>query len=89
MDELALQFQGTKDKLLAQIAALKRLLARMYDRDSIVRTPRTVSSGRAGIRPDFSPLNFRFSEFTKAGLGEHAMPVIDPFQVLRKGVAFC
>jgi hypothetical protein len=30
VDELALQFQGTKDKkLLAQIAALNRLLAKM------------------------------------------------------------
>ena len=35
VDELALQFQGTKDKkLLAQIAALNRLLARMDERDA-------------------------------------------------------
>lgn len=35
VDELALQFQGTKDKkLLQQIAALNRLLARMDDRES-------------------------------------------------------
>ena len=36
VDELALQFQGSKDKkLLAQIAALNRLLARMDERESI------------------------------------------------------
>ncbi len=35
VDELALQFQGTRDKkLLAQIAALNRLLARREERDS-------------------------------------------------------
>ena len=35
VDELALQFQGTKNKkLLQQIAALNRLLARMDDRDA-------------------------------------------------------
>ena len=35
VDELALQFQGTRDKkLLAQIAGLNRLLARMDERDS-------------------------------------------------------
>ena len=41
VDELALQFQGTKEKkLLAQIAALNRLLARMDDRDSNSPNPR-------------------------------------------------
>jgi hypothetical protein len=41
VDELALRFQGTKDKkLLAQIAALNRLLARMDDRDSNASNPR-------------------------------------------------
>ena len=41
VDELALQFQGTKEKkLLAQIAALNRLLARMDDRDSNSSNPR-------------------------------------------------
>jgi hypothetical protein len=41
VDELALQFQGTKNKkLLAQIAALNRLLARMDDRDSNASNPR-------------------------------------------------
>jgi len=41
VDELALRFQGTKDKkLLAQIAALNRLLARMNDRDSNASNPR-------------------------------------------------
>jgi len=35
MDELALQFQGTKDKkIIAQITALNRLLAKMDARDS-------------------------------------------------------
>lgn len=35
MDELALQFQGTKDrKIIAQIAALNRLLAKMDARGS-------------------------------------------------------
>lgn len=35
MDELALQFQGTKDKkIVAQVAALNRLLAKMDARDS-------------------------------------------------------
>jgi len=35
VDQLVLQFQGTKDKkLIAQIAALNRLLAQMDDRDS-------------------------------------------------------
>lgn len=34
MDELALQFQGTKDKkIIAQIAALNRLLAKMDARE--------------------------------------------------------
>jgi hypothetical protein len=42
VDELALQFQGTKEKkLLAQIAALNRLLARMDDRDSNSSNPRS------------------------------------------------
>lgn len=41
VDELALRFQGTKNKkLLAQIAALNRLLARMDDRDSNASNPR-------------------------------------------------
>lgn len=41
VDELALQFQGTKDKkLLQQIAALNRLLARMDDRDADSSKPR-------------------------------------------------
>jgi hypothetical protein len=41
VDELALRFQGTKNKkLLAQIAALNRLLARMNDRDSNASNPR-------------------------------------------------
>jgi hypothetical protein len=41
VDELALQFQDTKDKkLLAQIAALNRLLARMDDRASNASNPR-------------------------------------------------
>ena len=41
VDELALQFQGTKSKkLLAQIAALNRLLARMDDRDPNAANPR-------------------------------------------------
>ena len=41
VDELALRFQGTKNKkLLAQIAALNRLLARMEDRDSNASNPR-------------------------------------------------
>jgi hypothetical protein len=41
VDELALQFQGTKNKkLLAQIAALNRLLARMDDRDPNASNPR-------------------------------------------------
>ena len=35
MDELALQFQGTKDrKIIAQIAALNRVLAKMDAQDS-------------------------------------------------------
>jgi hypothetical protein len=41
VDELALQFQGTKDKkLLAQIAALNRLLARMDAREFDSSMPR-------------------------------------------------
>jgi hypothetical protein len=41
VDELALQFQGTKEKkLLAQIAALNRLLARMDQRESNASSPR-------------------------------------------------
>jgi len=41
VDELALQFQGTKNKkLLQQIAALNRLLARMDDRDEDSSKPR-------------------------------------------------
>ena len=41
VDELALQFQGSKDKkLLAQIAALNRVLARMNERDSSSTNPR-------------------------------------------------
>ena len=41
VDELALQFQGTKNKkLLQQIAALNRLLARMDDRDANSSQPR-------------------------------------------------
>ena len=41
VDELALQFQGTKNKkLLQQIAALNRLLARMDDRDADSSKPR-------------------------------------------------
>jgi primosomal protein N'' len=41
VDELALQFQGTKDKkLLAQIAALNRVLARMDVRESNASNPR-------------------------------------------------
>jgi hypothetical protein len=41
VDELALQFQGTKEKkLLAQIAALNRLLARMDQRESNASNPR-------------------------------------------------
>jgi hypothetical protein len=41
VDELALRFQGTKNKkLLAQIAALNRLLARMDDSDSNASNPR-------------------------------------------------
>jgi hypothetical protein len=35
MDELALKFQGTKDKkIIAQIAALNRILVKMDARDS-------------------------------------------------------
>ena len=42
VDELALQFQGTKNKkLLQQIAALNRLLARMDDRDADSSQPRS------------------------------------------------
>ena len=42
VDELALQFQGTKNKkLLQQIAALNRLLARMDDRDADSSKPRS------------------------------------------------
>ena len=41
MDELALQFQGTKDKkIIAQIAALNRLLAKMDARDSDSSQPK-------------------------------------------------
>lgn len=41
VDELLLQFQGSKDKkLLAQIAALNRLLARMEERDALRSGPR-------------------------------------------------
>ena len=41
VDELALKFQDTRDKkLLAQIAALNRLLARMDERDSIRSDPK-------------------------------------------------
>ena len=41
MDELALQFQGTKDKkLIAQIAALNRLLVKMDARDSASSNPK-------------------------------------------------
>ena len=41
VDELALQFQGTKEKkLLAQIAALNRLLARMDQRECNASNPR-------------------------------------------------
>jgi len=40
MDELALKFQGTRDKkILAQIGALNRVLARM-DRDALPAKPR-------------------------------------------------
>lgn len=41
VDELALEFQGNKDKkLLAQIAALNRLLARMEEREATSSKPR-------------------------------------------------
>ena len=41
LDELSLQFQGSKDKkLLAQIAALNRLLARMDERETNSTNPR-------------------------------------------------
>ena len=41
VDELALQFQGTKDKkIIAQIAALNRLLARMDARSSNSSQPK-------------------------------------------------
>ena len=41
MDELALRFQGTKNKkLLAQIAALNRLLARMEAREADLSQPK-------------------------------------------------
>lgn len=41
VDELALKFQGTKDKkLLAQIAALNRLLVKMDARDSDSSKPK-------------------------------------------------
>ena len=41
VDELALQYQGSKNKkVLAQIAALNRLLARMDERDSNSSDPR-------------------------------------------------
>lgn len=41
VDELSLQFQGSRDKkLLAQIAALNRLLARMEERDSLRVNPK-------------------------------------------------
>jgi hypothetical protein len=41
MDELALQFQGTRDKkIIAQIAALNRVLARMDIRDSDFSKPK-------------------------------------------------
>lgn len=41
MDELALQFQGTKDrKLIAQIAALSRLLAKMDARGADSSQPK-------------------------------------------------
>jgi hypothetical protein len=41
MDELALKFQGTKDKkLIAQIAALNRLLAKMDARISDASQPK-------------------------------------------------
>jgi hypothetical protein len=40
MDEMALQFQGTKDKkLIAQIAALNRLIAKMEAADSSYSQP--------------------------------------------------
>jgi hypothetical protein len=40
VDELALHYQGSRDKrLLAQIAALNRLLARMDERDTISSKP--------------------------------------------------
>ena len=40
LDEMALQYQGSKNKkLLAQIAALNRLLARMDERDTISSKP--------------------------------------------------
>jgi len=41
VDELALQFQGTKDKkIIAQIAALNRLLARMDARSANSSQPK-------------------------------------------------
>ena len=41
VDELSLRFQGSKDnKLLAQIAALNRLLARMEER-AAARSPKS------------------------------------------------
>ena len=41
IDELALRFQGTKNKkLLAQIAALNRLLARMEAREADLSEPK-------------------------------------------------
>ncbi len=41
MDELALKFQGTKNKkLLAQIAALNRLLARLEAREADLSQPK-------------------------------------------------
>lgn len=41
VDELALKFQGTRDKkLLARIAALNRLLARMDEREAIGSDPK-------------------------------------------------
>ncbi len=40
MDEMALQFQGTKDKkLIAQIAALNRLVAKMEAAESSYSQP--------------------------------------------------
>ena len=41
VDMLSLRFQGSKDKkLLAQIAALNRLLARMDERETIKTDPK-------------------------------------------------